>query len=354
MPTASSIDSTAKALMQQYDVQGMALAVIDRGQVSHVAAYGRRSAKSDGPLDTNTIMYGASLTKTAAAVLVLQLVDEGRMALDTPLVRYLPKPISAYEDYQDISSDARINRVTARMVLSHTTGFANFRWLEPDERLRFHHEPGKRYGYSGEGFYLLQLAIEEGLGIELGSAMQTRIFDRIGMPRTSMMWRPDFRENLADGFTLDGTHEPHDERSAPRAAGSMDTDIADQARLWASILRGDGLSPASRAELVKPQVAITSAQQFPTLTAPEGQFHTTHHLAAGVGVVTYQDPRGLVFWKGGHNDSTGNIVVCIEAEQRCLVLLGNDVRAERVYPELVAAVLGPLNFPWSWEYGPKS
>lgn len=73
-------------------------------------------------------------------------------------------------------------------------------------------------------------------------------------------------------------------------------------------------------------------------------------LVAGPGLVTFQAPTGPAFFKGGHNDSTGNMVICLERQQRCLVLLANDVRAERLFPELAEAILGDVSFPWTWEY----
>ncbi len=349
MPDARVIDQTARALMQRGHVEGLALAVIEHGAVVHVAAYGIRNAAGD-PLTAQTIMYGASLTKTAFACLVMQLVDEGRLDLDASIADLLPRPLPDYADYHDLASDPRWKDLTLRILLTHTTGFANFRWLEADGRLRFHSDPGSRYGYSGEGFYIAQLVLEEALGLDVGKEMQARLFDRFGMPRTSMQWRADFRPNLADGFRQDGSSEPHDERSSVSAAGSMDTDIADQARLWAAIVRGDGLTGASRAELVRPQFPITSAHQFPSLAAATNPANATIGLAAGLGLVTFQSPRGEVWFKGGHNEWTGNLVVCIERMLRCVVLLSNDVRAERIYPELVHTILGPLGLPWAWEY----
>ncbi|MFN8579680.1 MAG: serine hydrolase domain-containing protein, partial [Gemmatimonadaceae bacterium] len=239
IPDAPTIDSTARALMQREHVQGLALAVINNGEVTHVAAFGIRNAAGD-PLTTETIMYGASLTKTAFTYLVMQLVDEGRLNLDASIATLLPRPLPEYDDYHDLADDPRWKALTMRILLTHSSGFANFRWLEDDGKLRFHHDPGTRYGYSGEGFYIAQLVLEEALHLDVGREMQTRIFDRFGMSRTSMQWRPDFATNLADGFRIDGTPEPHDERSSVSAAGSMDTDIADQARLWAGIVRGDG------------------------------------------------------------------------------------------------------------------
>ena len=336
--------------MEREGVQGLALAVIDEGQVVHVAAYGRRNVEQDLPLTVDTVMYGASLTKSAFAYMVLQLVDEGRLDLDATVAALLPRPLPEYEDYADLAGDDRWRRLTPRMLLTHTSGFANLRWFEPDQRLRFHHDPGTRYGYSGEGFYLLQFVLEQGLGLDVGLEMQTRIFDRFGLTRTSMSWRPDFAENLADGYAADGSMEPHDERSSVSAAGSMDTSIADQARLWAGIARGDGLSPASRAERIRAQVPITSRHQFPTLDPGIGSWDARVGLAAGLGVVTFRDATGAAWFKGGHNDWTGNMVVCLEDGRRCVVLLANDVRAERIYPELVRTILGETKMPWTWEY----
>jgi CubicO group peptidase (beta-lactamase class C family) len=250
LPDASIIDSTARALMQREHVQGLALAVIDTGTVVHVAAYGVRNAARD-PLTTQTIMYGASLTKTAFTYMVMQLVDEGRLKLDAAIADLLPRSLPEYDGYNDLAGDPRWKDLTLRILLTHTSGLANFRWLEDDSTLRFHYDPGIRYGYSGEGFHIAQLVLEEALGLDVGREMQARVFGRFGMTRTSMQWRPDFRANLADGFRIDGTPEPHDERSRVSAAGSMDTDIEDQARLWAGIVRGDGLTPGSRTEMMR-------------------------------------------------------------------------------------------------------
>ena len=349
LPDASTIDSAARALMQLEHVQGLALAVIDAGTVVHVAAYGIRNAARD-PLTTQTIMYGASLTKTAFTHMVMQLVDEGRLNLDASIADLLPRPLPEYDDYHDLASDPRWKQLTLRILLTHTSGFANFRWLEDDGKLRFHFDPGTRYGYSGEGFYIAQLVLEEALGLDVGREMQARVFDRFGMTRTSMQWRPDFRANLADGFRIDGTPEPHDERSSVSAAGSMDTDIDDQARLWAGIVRGEGLTPVSRTEMMRSHLPITSFHQFPTLVPDTNAANATIGLAAGLGLVTFQDARGKVWFKGGHNEWTGNMVICIEKRKRCLVLLSNDVRAERIFPNLTRAILGQTSLPWTWEY----
>jgi CubicO group peptidase (beta-lactamase class C family) len=345
------LDAGVVQLMQRESLQGLALATIDDGQVKSVRSWGWRNAEKRLPLQTDTIMYGASLTKAAFAYMLLQLVDEGKLDLDAPLERLLPKPLPAYrqpDDYADLAGDERWRKLTPRILLTHSSGFANFRWLEPDKKLRFHFEPGTRYAYSGEGLYILQLIVEQGLKLDTGAEMQRRVFDRFGMRNTSMKWRPDFAANLADGYDEHGKPAPHDERSRVRAAGSMDTTIADQARLWAGIVRGDGLSPASRAAMVQGWLPIVSQHQFPTLD--EGTAAWPQQLAAGLGVVTFRDRSGPAWFKGGHNDVTANMVICLDTGRRCVVMLSNDVRAERIYPEIARRVLGETDMPWAWEY----
>jgi CubicO group peptidase (beta-lactamase class C family) len=345
------LDAEVVQLMQREQLQGLALAVIDDGRVQSVRSWGWRSAEKRLPLQTDTIMYGASLTKAAFAYMLLQLVDEGKLDLDAPLERLLPKPLPSYkepDDYADLAGDERWRQLTPRILLTHSSGFANFRWLEPDKKLRFHFDPGTRYAYSGEGLTILQLIVEQGLKLDTGAEMQRRVFDRFGMRNTSMRWRQDFAANLADGYDEHGKMEPHDERSRVRAAGSMDTTIADQAKLWAGVVRGDGLSAGSRAAMVKGWLPITSKHQFPTLE--EGRASWPQQLAAGLGVVTFQDRSGTAWFKGGHNEITANMVICLEAKRRCVVMLSNDVRAERIYPELARLVLGENDMPWAWEY----
>ena len=350
----AELDASIQQMMAEEEVVGLAYALIDQGEVEHVAAFGYRNRENAWPLETDTVMYGASLTKAAFAYYVLMLVDEGLLDLDTSIADYLPRPLPDYvtgdDDWSDLADQPQWRELTPRIILSNGTGFANFRWLEEDGRLQFHFAPGERQTYSAEGFYILQHVIEEGLGLDLKAEMQRRIFDRFGMENTSMQWRPDFRENLADGYAMDGTFEPHDERSNVSAAGSMDTTIADQARMWAGFVAGEGLSEAARAEFVAPSQTIRSPSQFPTITMQEDPRAAEIDLAGGLGVIVYRDANGLWFDKGGHNPWTGNRAICHEATQRCIVLLANSVRAELIYPAITEMAMGENPVPWWWIY----
>lgn len=356
VPTQAALDAEVARAMAATQAKGLAIAVIDDGQVVHVRSYGARNAAGD-PLDTDTVMYGASLTKAAFAYTVMQLVEEGKLGLDTSIADYLPRPLPEYPDedkyapWKDLAGDERWRALTPRILLTHSAGFANFAFLEPDGKLRFHFDPGTRYAYSGEGLILLQFVLERGLGLDVGEEMQRRVFDRFGMANTSMMWRSDFAKNLADGWRADGSVEPHDERSKVRAAGSMDTTIADMAKLAAGYSRGEGLSAQGASELAKAHLPITTATQFPSLQPELPLEKRRADLAAGLGVIVFDGPQGPGYYKGGHNDSTGNTWVCVQRGRRCVVILANDVRAEAAFPHLVSFVLGETGVPWDWEYG---
>jgi CubicO group peptidase (beta-lactamase class C family) len=358
IPHEKEIDAKVAEAMARTGAKGMAIAVVDHGRVVYVHAYGVRNA-AGAPLQTDTVMYGASLTKTVVAYTALQLVDEGKLQLDKPIAEYLSKPLPEYPrepkyaDYSSLKDDPRWKKITPRNTLTHSTGFANFGFLEPDKKLKIHFDPGTRYAYSGDGIILLQLAIEKGLGLDLGELTQKN-FDKLGMPRTSLIWRADFAQNLADGWDDQGKVEAHDERSKVRAAGSMDTTIMDMSKFAAALVRGDGLSASSRAEMVRPQVQIKTAHQFPTFLPELPPDRQRNDLYAGLGVVVFEGPQGHGFFKGGHNECTANTMVCLEQGKRAVVILSNDVRAEASFAEIVGFVLGDTGVPYDWEYGDRA
>lgn len=368
LPTGAAIDHHVKALMADKGVKGMAVAVIDKGRVTYVKAYGDRNAKGD-PLRTDTVMYGASLTKAVFAYTVMRLVDQHRIALDAPVADDLDKPLPEYDTeaiypgkygpYKDLAGDPRWKKITPRMALTHSTGFLNFYWLEPDQKLRIHFEPGSRFSYSGEGLILLQFAIEngrksQGLGADVGELMRQNVFQPLGMKRTSMKWRADFAGNLADGWNDKGQPQPHDERSKVRAAGSMDTTIDDLSKFAAAVVTGKGLSRAAHAEMIKPQLHIGTRTQFPPAQPDLPADQQRKDLYAGLGVVVFDGPQGHGFFKGGHDGQTGNTLVCIEASERCVLILGNDVRGEATFADLVQFILGDTGVPYAWEYGDQA
>jgi CubicO group peptidase (beta-lactamase class C family) len=367
IPGGSGIDAEVSKIMTATHANGMAVAVIDHGKVGYVHAYGIRNAKGD-PLTTDTIMYGASLTKMVFAYTVMQLVDQGKLNLDTPLKDDLENPLPSYGPdpvfpykygpYKDLADDPRREKITPRMCLTHSTGFSNFWFLEPDMKLHIHFEPGTRFSYSGEGLVLLQFVIEhgrkaQGLGLDVGD-LTNADFDRLGMTRSSLVLHDALDTNVDDGWNDQGQPQPHEKSRMVRVAGSMNTTISDLPKFVAALVSGEGLSAASRAEMTKPQLHITAAHQFPFLAPDLPVSEQRKDLYAGLGVVVFDGPQGHGFYKGGHDQQTANSVVCMEAGQRCVVSLSNDVRAEAGFAELVRFILGDTGVPYDWEYGDQA
>lgn len=112
LPDRATLDAEVARAMQATGARDLAVAVIDDGRVLTTAAYGERNADGD-PLQPETVMYGASLTKTVFAHLVLQLVDAGVLALDTPIDRLLAQPLPdhpaerGYADWSALADDPR-------------------------------------------------------------------------------------------------------------------------------------------------------------------------------------------------------------------------------------------------------
>jgi CubicO group peptidase (beta-lactamase class C family) len=364
IPGGPAVDDEVNKIMTETHANGMAVAVIDHGKVGYVHAYGIRNAKGD-PLTTDTVMYGASLTKTVFAYTVMQLVDQGKLNLDTPLKDDLDKPLPSYGPdqifpdkygpYRDLAGDPRWEKITPRMCLTHSTGFSNFWFIEPDQKLHIHFEPGTRFSYSGEGMILLQFVIEhgrtaQGLGLDVGDLAKAD-FNRLGMPRTSLVWMNGSDPNVADGWNDQGQPQPHEKRSKVRVAGSMNTSISDLSKFAAALVSGDGLSPASRAEMTKPSLHITTAGLFPLFQPDLPLNQQRKDLASGLGVTVFDGPQGHGFFKGGHDGQTANTLICVEASQRCVLILSNDVRSEAGFVDLVRFILGDIGEPYGWEYG---
>jgi CubicO group peptidase (beta-lactamase class C family) len=310
-------------------------------------------------------MYGASLTKTVFAYTVLQLVDEGKLRLDTPIADDLDQPLplygpdpvfpDKYGPYKDLAGDPRWKQITPRMCLNHSTGFSNFWFIEPGQKLHIHFDPGTHFSYSGEGFILLQFVVEHGrrdlgLGVDVGD-LTDRIFRRLGMTRTNLVWHNGTDPNVADGWNDQGVAQPHDNRKKVRAAGSMNTTITDIAKFAAALVRGDGLSKAALAELTKPVLPITTRGLFPMFQPDLPPAERPKGLYSGLGVVTFNGPQGPGFYKGGHDGQTANTLVCLPQGQRAVVILSNDVRTEAGFARLVQFILGDTGVPYDWEYG---
>lgn len=349
-----ALDRKVEQLMHAAHVPGLALAVIENGQVTYLHAYGERDTARHLPLTTDTVMYAASITKAAFSYAAMTLVDARKLDLDAPIAGMLPMPLPEYAKYADLVGDERWRTITPRMLLSHSAGFPNFRFFTPagydaNGKLTIAFNPGSRFAYSGEGINLLQFVLENGKDVDIAALMQRELFDRFGMSRTSMTWRADFAGNLAIGYDENGKALGHKQRESLRAAGSMDTTPHDYAQLLAGMVRGDGMSAATHADWLKPVQRIRSVQQFPTLDTATTTDNDRIALSSASGVIVYRSPQGPAWFKTGHDDGTNNLVLCLQASRDCVMILSNSSNAEGIYRYLLDMTLGPTCYPWFWE-----
>ena len=346
---APEIDAAVERLMREAQVPGVALALIEDGEIRYVRTYGVRHSGTGAPMEPDTILYGASLTKAVFGFYCMKLVDAGLLDLDQPIADYLPRPLPEYENYRDLAGDPRWRAFTPRMLLSHTSGMPNFRWVNADEKLDIKFEPGTRYAYSGEGMNMLQFVLEQGLGLDVGADMRRRVFEPLGMTRTSMTWRDDFQANNASGHDAAGAPVGHNLRGNVRAAGSMDTTIANFARFLQATVRATGLSRRARRELTREQVRIRSVRQFPPDDPGTTDANDGVRLGYGLGWGRFETPWGSAFFKEGNGSGATNYVLCIERRRTCMAAMTNSERGNRIFQYLTEALIGETNAPWRWQ-----
>jgi CubicO group peptidase (beta-lactamase class C family) len=351
---APTIDSTVPKLMQGAHVTGTGIAIFGHGEIAYLKAYGVRDTEKNLPLTPDSVMTSASLSKSAFATVVMRLVQENRLSLDKPIVEYLAKPLPEYPRYADLNGDDRYKKLTLRMLLSHTSGFPNWRAFEDDRKLEIHFDPGTRYGYSGEGIDLAQLVVETVTGKSLSVLMEEQLFKPLRMERTSMVWKPEFDTDFANGYDEYGRSLGPEKRSTPDAAGSMQTTLRDYAHFLRAILRRDVLSAETTAEMLSPQVAISSAHQFPSLSADTTDAYRKIALGYGLGWGLYFSPYGKAFFKEGHDEGWRHLALCLDNGTGILIMTDSS-NGEGIFKPLIDSLLGPTSFPFDWEgYTPYS
>lgn len=347
---ATELDARISQLRNVARVTGLGLAVLHNGKIVYLKAHGVRDRKDGAQLTERSSLYGASFAKAVFAAVVMQLVEEGALDLDQPVERYLGRPLGEFPDYRDLRGDARTQRFTLRMLLSHTSGLPNWRWLMPEKKLAIHFEPGSRYSYSGEGISIAQLVVEKVTGKNAATLMQERIFGPLSMPRTSMVWRSAFESDLAVGHDEQEKPLGHRKWTKAQAAGSMDTCLEDYAKFIEALLQDRVMKKESLAEMTRPQVGIFSKAQFPTLSAETTDENRAVGLAYGLGWgVLQRTSHGPAFFKEGHDDGWEHYSICYPASKSAVIIMTNSSNGESIFKKLLELATGDQSLPWRWE-----
>jgi len=346
--TPTEIDATVARLMLAAEVTGAGVALFNDGKVVYARGYGLRDKEKNLPFTPDTVFTAASLTKSAFACMIVQLIQERLLDLDKPIYLYFPKPLPEYPDYKDLATDPRYKKITARMILSHTTGFPNWRWFQEDRKLSINFEPGSRYAYSGEGIVLLQVVVETITGKPVQELMQKRIFEPLGMTRSSMISEQRFANDIATRYDEYGRSLGTEQRSKANAAGSLQTTLNDYAKLLAAIMQNKLLNKETRDLMLSPQIQIFSRTQFPTFSSETTDANKSIRLSYGLGWGLYWTPYGKAFFKEGHDEGWRNYAVCFENGTGILILT-NSSNGEGIFKELLETLLKNTFTPIEWE-----
>ncbi len=354
IPVAAA-EAFARETLEAAHVTGAQIAVLVKGRLVWSAAFGLRSLEPALPMERETTTWAASITKGLFGAYVMTLVERGEFDLDMPLAEQLPQGLETYEPYREKASalvlDPRWPRVTARMLLAHTSGLSNFAMFEPDQRMHLQFEPGTQFRYSGEGLNLLQFALEIRKQRPLDQLMQEALFTPLGMTRTALIHRKDFEANVADRHDAEGRFLAKTRRFPARAAGSMTSSAEDLARFTSALLRGEVLRKASLKEMLTPAIPIRSLHQFPLADGEgEGAEAAKVGLAYGLGWgLLTRTAFGPAFFKEGHGDGAQNYMICFPRSGTCMILLTNSDNGEWAFQPLLERILGATMIPFEWE-----
>jgi CubicO group peptidase (beta-lactamase class C family) len=318
-PTLAVLDERVPGWLAQYRVPSIAVAWIDDGEIAWTRVYGDQSPGV--PATQRTLYNVASLTKPVFAEVILRLVAEGRLSLDEPLAAHWVDP--------DLASDPRHEKLTPRLVLSHRTGFPNWR----TRALQFQAEPGTVYGYSGEGYQYLRRFTSRKLGSPIDELAHHLVFDPLGMRSTSFTRQPWFDDRVAMGRGADGNFASPDFSAEGNAADLLYTTIGDYAAFLAGVMNRAGL-PAAYARQRDSSHVLDDASRASCRAKLADRCAERFGMGLGWSILEY--PGFTVRWHTGSDAAHKALVFYVPERRQGAVLLTNGADGFGVIIEVAA------------------
>jgi CubicO group peptidase (beta-lactamase class C family) len=336
--TAKQLEKDAPELMKKFGVPGLEMAVIRDGKTTWLQAFGVKDAKTGRSVTNDTIFEAASLSKPVFAYGVLKLVEQGRLGLDIPLNTYLPKPYTTDDD--------RLSKITARIVLSHRTGFPN--WRDGDA-LPIYFTPGERFSYSGEGYVYLQRVVEQITGKPLNDYVTQAVFKPLGMTSSSYVWRHEFDALTATGHDANG--KPVDKWKPTEAgvASTLNTTARDYALFVEAVLDGKGLKAATVREMETSQVALDPDCRICVKHEPK---QLSKNLFWGLGWGIERNDGRDEIWHWGDNGAFKAFVMAEPKTKSGVVMFANSENGLELARPLVDEAMGEKSLAFDWLSGP--
>lgn len=346
--SAVSLQNRLEQLVDSARIAGLQVAIINGNKTVWTCSFGYKDIENKLTLNNSTVMYAASLTKPVCGYIFLRLVDKGIFSLDRPVHTYLKKPIGEYPKWKDLADDtAAFNKITPRMLLSHSAGLPVLRQLYGN-KTNLIAPPGEKFYYSNEGINLVGFMMEEYTGRKLEDIAREEVFGPLHMPRTSMIWERSFEDNFSFAYFKNGEKYGSERRETSRAAGSMTTTASDYAKFFINLMAQKGLKKLSYQQLLSPQIKVTSKRGFGPLKDSVTQENDAIKLSWGLGIGLFQSPYGKGFFHTGHGDANQNYAVAFPEKGIAVVLLSNSENFEQINSLIVKECIGDTYSPLKW------
>ncbi|WP_052731118.1 serine hydrolase domain-containing protein [Spirosoma radiotolerans] len=292
----------------------LAIGYLEEGKRAEIKVFGE--LKQGVPAPINTLFNVASVTKTITAMVTLSLANAGSWEIDAPIAAYFIDP--------DVAQDPRSKHLTTRHILTHQTGFPNWRTELSGGKLAFQFEPGTHYQYSGEGFEYLRHALESKFRRSLYQLADSIVFKPLGMNSTSFTWNPGDENRLAFPFDESGMPLAVVKNTESNAADLLKTTASDYCKFMAWLLSGAGLRQELFEEMASHQVERKANSYM------------------GLGWVIYEPVGGdqYALSHGGHDPGVHTIVLLLPKAKQALLIFTNSDKGIQLYPELLRYYLG--------------
>lgn len=307
-------DNDIEQLLRDNNIPTLGLGIIQGGKLTKINVYGMQNSKTSASV--SSLFNVASLTKPVTAMTVLRLVSLGKWNLDEPLEKYWIDP--------DIAKDSRLKKLTTRLVLSHQTGFPNWRWMDKDNKLKFVSEPGTKYQYSGEGFEYLRKAIEKKFHKSLEELAQECVFQPIGMVDTSYIWNEKKdSERIVIGYDDERNPLGIVKNQTPSAADDLMTTVEDYGQFLVAVMNNELLS-ASIFEAMKSR-----------------QIETKKNKYFGLGFEIYDLGNDeIALSHGGSDKGVNTIFFLLPKTKQGLIIFTNVEDGYKIYEPIMKKYLG--------------
>jgi len=309
---SSSLQEKIPVWLYKNNVPAVGIGIIEDGKINYLKVFGE--LKKGVPALDNTIFNVASITKPVVGILTLKLVEAGQWVLDEPLYHYWVDP--------DVANDPLHKKLTTRHVLTHQTGFINWRGEHPTKKLTFDFEPGTNYQYSGEGFQYLKKALENKFEKTLSELSDSLLFKPLGMKDTRYFWDKNMDESRFACW-----HDSKGELARPstpkgrgvNAAGSLLTTIDDFCKFSIYVINGAGLSPDIYNDMINPHVQLKE------------------HYAKGLGweIVTDLPDDEYALEHSGSDNGVQTMFFVLPKSKRGIVVLTNGDNGMFVYNNII-------------------